>query len=324
MADAMEIVSADGTPAIPPPPRSSHQLYIWLGGGDGRIWPSASKASAAGVSTTPNPPQRILLQAGSAVSPITNAATASSGNAMHGNEKTNTPRKGNVPKQKFPDFSRPYSKDNAYLLGDESGKWGKEAENIAERIAEANAMEQLVACTLTDPVEEVTEPNYLLSNIGEDGDEGNADEEEGGGLFETILINKKTTATEMKVICKALALNSSGNKTALFQRIRDSGINVIDRIDDETFYYRRRMGEIDTSLPCWIILNPDPAPAVEGIDMLRGAKERFYGPTNQENSIGAPKFSTVAARGTRSVGPSLRPRRQIYEHPKEDIFLRLH
>ena len=142
----------------------------------------------------------------------------------------------------------------------------------------------------------------------------------GGGLFETILINKKTTAAELKVICKALALNSSGNKTALFQRIRDSGINIINRIDDETFYYRRRVGEIDTSLPCWIILNPDPAPAVEGIDMLRGAKERFYGPTNQENSIGAPRFQYCCSKGDKIR----RPKFQIYEHPKEDIFLRPH
>ena len=68
-------------------------------------------------------------------------------------------------------------------MGDESGEWGKEVENIAERIAKANAMEQLAACTLTDLVEEVTELDYLLSNIGEDGDEGNSDEEEGGGAF---------------------------------------------------------------------------------------------------------------------------------------------
>ncbi len=129
------------------------------------------------------PPQRILVQAGSTVLSITNAATASSGSATHGNEKNITPRKGNVSKRKFPDFSCPYSKDNAYLLGDESGEWGKEAENIAERIAEANAMEQLAACTLTDPVEEVTKLNYLLSNIGEDRDEGNADKEEGGGFL---------------------------------------------------------------------------------------------------------------------------------------------
>ena len=73
MADAMEIVSADGTPAISPPPRVAPVVHM-AGGGDGQIWPSAGEASAAGASTTPNPPQRILVQAGSAVSSITNAA----------------------------------------------------------------------------------------------------------------------------------------------------------------------------------------------------------------------------------------------------------
>jgi hypothetical protein len=94
---------------FPPPPLIAPVIHM-AGGGDGQIW-----ASAAGASTTPKPPQRSLVQAGSAVLSITNAATASSGSATHSKAKNNTPRKGNVPKQKFPDFSRPYSKDNAYL-----------------------------------------------------------------------------------------------------------------------------------------------------------------------------------------------------------------
>ncbi len=73
MADAMEIVSADGTPAISPPPRVAPVVHM-AGGGDDQIWPSAGEVSAAGASTTPNPPQRILVQAGSVVLSITNAA----------------------------------------------------------------------------------------------------------------------------------------------------------------------------------------------------------------------------------------------------------
>jgi hypothetical protein len=260
------------------------------GGGDGQIWPSAGEVSAAGASTTPTPPQQILVQAGSAISSITNAATASSGDATLADEANKTPRKGNVPKRKFPDFSRPYSADNEYLSGDESGEWGKEEENIITRIANENAIKQLAACNLSDPVEEVTELNHLLSNIGEEGEEGNADKKEGGAIFESMLINKKSAAATLKGICKDLALNSSGNKTALFQRIRDSTIHCIDWVDDESFYYRKRVGEIDQSLPRWVILNLDFAPAVAGIDMLRGAKEGFYRPTNPENAIGAPRY----------------------------------
>ncbi len=48
MADAMEIVSAVGTPAISPPPRIAPVVHM-AGGGDGQIWPSAGEASAAGA-----------------------------------------------------------------------------------------------------------------------------------------------------------------------------------------------------------------------------------------------------------------------------------
>ena len=39
----------------------------------------------------------------------------------------------------------------------------------------------------------------------------------GGGIFETVLVNMKTyTVAVLKEISKALALNSSGNKTTIF------------------------------------------------------------------------------------------------------------
>ena len=60
-------------------------------------------------------------------------------------------------------------------------------------------------------------------------------------------------------------------------------------MDDELFTFKRKKGDVDASLPRWVILNPDPAPSVPGIDMLRGAQEGFFGPTNQENAVGASK-----------------------------------
>jgi hypothetical protein len=90
--------------------------------------------------------------------------------------------------------------------------------------------------------EEVMEMDYLLENI--EGEKGNADEEakEGGG-FETALVNMKTyTVAALKEICKALALNSSGNRTAIFQRIRDLGNECIEGINDKSFYFREKVG----------------------------------------------------------------------------------
>ena len=65
-----------------------------------------------------------------------------------------------------------------------------------------------------------------------------------------MLVNMKTyTITVLKEICKALTLNSSGNKTAIFQRIRDSGNECIERVNDKSFHFRKKVGEIDLSLP---------------------------------------------------------------------------
>jgi len=184
MADAMETARNKGIPALPPFQHIAPVLHI-PDEGDGQNRPSASDVSAIGASTTPTPPRRILVQAGSAVSSITNAATSSLGNTANGDGANDTPRKCNVPKRKFPDFSRAYSDDHSYLSGDESGNWEVEEETVATKIAEENAIEELATCTLSDPpVEKVTEMDYLLENI--EGEEGNADEEaeNGGGIFD--------------------------------------------------------------------------------------------------------------------------------------------
>ena len=101
------------------------------------------------------------MQAGSGVSSITNTVTASSDGAP----ADKTPKKGNGSKRKYPDFSRAHSKDNTLLLGDESGEWDDEVDNITAKIASENAMELLAALNMEDPVEEVTELDYLLENI---------------------------------------------------------------------------------------------------------------------------------------------------------------
>ncbi len=95
----------------------------------------------------------------------------------------------------------------------------------------------------------------------------------------------------MKVICNALNVSTSGNKAALFMRIRDCRSPLVVQIDAKSFVFKQIRGEeADPSLLHWVILNPDPAPSVPGIDMLRGTQMGFYGPANVENVAGAPKF----------------------------------
>jgi len=145
---------------------------------------------------------------------------------------------------------------------------------------------------MEDPVAEVQEFEYILENVAMD-EEGNADYEDaegGGDVYDSITVTKKThTVGNLKDICKALSLNTGGNKAAIFVWIRDCGSTLIVPIDAESFVFKKiRGGEADLSLPR-AILNPEPAPDIPGIDMLQGAEMGFYGPTNVEGVEGAPK-----------------------------------
>jgi len=235
-----------------------------------------------------------------------------------------TPKKGNVPKRKYPDFSRAHSEDNILLSGDESGEWDDEVDNITAKIAAENAMELLAALNMEDPVEEVTELDYLLENI-EGGEEGKADDDdaERGVAYDTLLVNAKTyTVPELKDVCRAIGISTTGNKKALFQRIRDSSSAFIDKINDDSFYYRKKKGEdVDLSLPRWVILNPEPAPSVDGVNMSRGAEEGFFGPTNTENAEGAPKFQYCCREEEKICRPSSPQRIEMKQSRRKGIFL---
>jgi hypothetical protein len=92
MADTMETARNEGIRALSPLQRVAPVVHM-PDEGDGQNRPSASDVSAIGASTTPTPPRRILVQAVSVISSITNAATSSSGNTANGDGANDTPRK---------------------------------------------------------------------------------------------------------------------------------------------------------------------------------------------------------------------------------------
>ncbi len=122
---------------------------------------------------------------------------------------------------------------------------------------------------------------------------------------------KTHSLAKLRKICKELNLLITGTKPVLFKRLRDSGREAIELVDDDTLRYRRPVdGEApDLTLPQWVLLNPDPVADIDGIDMLRGAQHGFFGPTNIENAVGAPSISTSAERRRRFVVRNLRRRR---------------
>ena len=193
--------------------------------------------------------------------------------------------------------------DNQLFSGDESNRWEDEQNNVFGIIAAQNILEQDAAANLDDPVEEVQEFEHLLSNI--DGGEGNPDDaSEQVDEYESVVVTLKTnTLTELKDMCKILKIGSSGSKKVVFERIRDCGNVLIEKVDNESFVYKKKKEGVNQLLPRWVILNPEPVPPIVGIDMLRGAEAGFFGPTNRENAVGAPKYQYCVQEGEKIVRP---------------------
>jgi len=232
MAESEEIAANVTIPGLPPLPGVAPLVHAPRKG-DGQFFPLGSAGTE-----------------GSTVSSITNptATIASSSGAAD-----DTPQKGNITKRKFPDFSRAFSRDYALLSGNESDGWDVELDYIQEQIAAANDAERDDASNMEDPVVEVQEFEYILENNAMD-EEGNADDEDtegGGDVYDSVTVTKKThTIADLKDICKALSLNTGGNKATIFMRIRDCGSTLIVPIDAESFVFKKiRGGEADLSLP---------------------------------------------------------------------------
>jgi len=149
MADTMKIAPNDTIPALPPL-RGVAPLVHAPRVGDGQTWLLGSAGTAVAQALTPQPPQRILLPAGSAISSIMNPTATTASSPGTANNADDTPQKGNITKCKFPDFSHAFSHDK---------------DNIQEEIATANDAEREDASNMEDPVAEVQEFEYILENI---------------------------------------------------------------------------------------------------------------------------------------------------------------
>jgi hypothetical protein len=164
MADDMEIGPNNTIPTLPPLPGAAPLMHI-PGKGEGHHWPLASTGTAVAAITTPQAPTQVLLQEGSNVLSITNAATLFSGTNATAEEADETPKKQSKPKRKFPNFSCAFSQDNPLLLGDESEGWDDEQGNLKALIASQKELEIAATCNLEDPVDEIQEFEYLVENV---------------------------------------------------------------------------------------------------------------------------------------------------------------
>ena len=130
-------------------------------------------------------------------------------------------------------------------------------------------------------------------------EEGNADDqntvEDNPPTFETIrILFQMTTAKVLGEIAKKLDVTLNGPKRKLFDWIRDS--DHVEKVDNDSFDYHCQIVKGE-KVPTWIILNPEPAAAVPGVDMATGVQFEFYGPTIKENAVGGEhhNFATIEA-----------------------------
>jgi hypothetical protein len=194
------------------------------------------------------------------------------------------------PKKTLPDFNLRKSEEDSVASGDDSDGWNREDGRVMHELA-AQAEEDDARDNAVFPDVQMNEVNEW-EVLAEEGiaDEGNVD----CPSFETIrIVYQKTTAKGLSEIATKVGVSPYGTKRKLFDRIRDSGKVV--KVDDDSFDYRRQIvaGE---KIPTWVILNPEPAVAVPGVDMATGAAFGFYGPTNKENAVGGEAITLLRTR----------------------------
>jgi hypothetical protein len=99
-------------------------------------------------------------------------------------------------------------------------------------------------------------------------------------------------------------------KEVLFNCIRDSP--HVTKISDTAFEDQQAKTNVSggVKIPTWILLTPEEVPPVDGVDMGIGAQIGFFGPTNQENVVGATRSNFLMLQDERIQRPKFGPKRK--------------
>ncbi len=84
------------------------------------------------------------------------------------------------------------------------------------------------------------------------------------------------------------------------------------KISDTTFEYQQAKTNVSggVKIPTWILLTPEEVPPVGGEDMGTSAQIGFFGPTNQENAVGARNSNFLMLQDKRIQRPKFGPKRE--------------
>jgi len=271
---------------------------------------SSPPGAAAGCKVAP-PTHRINVMHSDEPTAISGLTTTNAGAASADNSKRSRAYSAlsddeyePSPKKALPDFSIRKSDNDSVVSGDMSIGWNDINERVTDDfISQAIVADAHDAAVFPDicPMNEVNEWEMFA-----DGNADDANAPPAAVQYETVRIHYLKTTTKILVdIAARLGISKTGTKRKLFDKLRNSERAL--KIDDDTFDYRREIVEGEV-VPTWIILTPQPAPAVPGIDMATGAQTGFFGPTNKENAVGGVRQNFLTLDGERIERPTFEAR----------------
>lgn len=258
------------------------------------------------VAATPMRQLQFSADQGSAVSSITDGPPSAAANTMPPPANNNYKRAATStmpppPKRHHPDFTKPHNDDKSFNSGDDSNGWIVEEDKVMGMVINGiNAEEDEADNCDDDKMKQITEMDYLI----DDEEEGNPDNLQQEKIYETIQVTPTSHGNaQLKEMCRATNLIVSGNKKALFERIRDSGNVLVKKVNDDLFEFQKEVTSGMKGLPTWVLLNPQVAPTIEGINMETGAQRGFHNPTNPENVSAATKHNYLTSEVDRIKRP---------------------
>ena len=127
--------------------------------------------------------------------------------------------------------------------------------------------------------------------------------------YENVLFPFQTTMTKiLQEIAKEISVQYTSAKKVLLNWIVKSGhSHIITTADDGQKFMFVHVRAAQGSMPTWIILTPEPAVPIKGIDMGMGAECGFFGPMNPNNSTGTMHSNFCMALGERISQPEFGP-----------------
>lgn len=291
----------------------------------------AAQESSAGMHTTPSPPTRLLVlppasstSHGSALSSLASAggfavaadATPSTSNKRPASQSALPERIPRLPPNEFPDFNRAASDDNSVMSGEDETRWDAEGQKWLDITDDLALRDEEDAAAMDEGEGTIAEIHEWELNaeaaMADDGEQTSnlPPDEEVETQYEITTYTKKNTNAELREVAKVLLLPSGGTKDVLFTRIRDCDKpDMVTKIDAESFQVKKVVDAAASStLPVWVLLTPEVAPTVSGVDMRTGAQPGFHAPTNTNNIAGAVLHNYLTSPDESIKRPAFRPK----------------